>query len=38
MLLEDYSRTDLNGATDRFKEDLIEIFIFSLPPQETIVV
>lgn len=28
----------LNGATDRFKEDLIEIFIFSLPPQETIVV
>lgn len=30
----------LNGATDRFKEDLIEIFIFSLPfpPRETIVV
>lgn len=27
---------DLNGDTDRFKEDLIEIFIFSLPPQETI--
>lgn len=27
----------LNGAADRFKEDLIEIFIFSLPPRETIV-
>jgi len=38
MLVEDVFTCDLNGATDRFKEDLIEIFIFSLPPQETVVV
>lgn len=35
---EVYSRTAWMGAADRFKEDLIEIFIFSHPPRETIVV